>query len=175
MYFNPLFPYGKRPQKEGEILMTTSISIHSSHTGRDAIGEAFPISLGISIHSSHTGRDLTRRGSVRPAKHFNPLFPYGKRQELREDWPEDRHFNPLFPYGKRHGHRHVPTGHRVRISIHSSHTGRDFQAQIYKYPPKTISIHSSHTGRDSRALVTAKAKKHFNPLFPYGKRPVLFP
>ena len=36
--------------------------------------------LSISIHSSHTGRDYKPCMSVGVMDYFNPLFPYGKRQ-----------------------------------------------------------------------------------------------
>ena len=103
-----------------------------------------------------------------------------------------RHFNPLFPYGKRLYHSSKST--EARISIHSSHTGRDvllFRLSrrshshfnpLFPYgkrPPSrrsrlyasTISIHSSHTGRDVMRVAHSLAPQNFNPLFPYGKRP----
>ena len=79
------------------------------------------------------------------------------------------YFNPLFPYGKRQVQYSQVTA-EVVISIHSSHTGRDwswttgtmddanfnplFPYGKRRYVPmyfgleKSISIHSSHTGRD---------------------------
>ena len=62
--------------------------------------------------------------------------------------------------------RHV----RPEISIHSSHTGRD-EEQSGKADPAAISIHSSHTGRDPAGRDPLRRPGHFNPLFPYGKRP----
>ncbi len=57
-YFNPLFPYGKRPALRRRLLGDGLISIHSSHTGRDRISACFgTCPNSISIHSSHTGRD----------------------------------------------------------------------------------------------------------------------
>ena len=104
------------------------ISIHSSHTGRDA-WEVNPKRYPeISIHSSHTGRD-----------------PMGKSVNVR---PKD--FNPLFPYGERRNRAAVK--HAIaQISIHSSHTGRDVCVNDNS-PVQGISIHSSHTGRDSAFL-----------------------
>ena len=144
--FNPLFPYGKRHDGEVGFHVDVAISIHSSHTGRDAKPAARDILSAISIHSSHTGRDRScaRRagyydkfqstlpireetsplfsGRVRlvisihsfhtgrdPAwlslrgndRHFNPLFPYGKRHPSEWLVPYRYYFNPLFPYGKR--------------------------------------------------------------------------
>ena len=81
----------------------------------------------------------------------------------------------------------------VGISIHSSHTGRDYSGRLTGQPsrnfnplfpygkrppdpacrdcPARISIHSSHTGRDAAGGLGESAARHFNPLFPYGKRP----
>ena len=59
-----------------------------------------------------------------------------------------------------------------QISIHSSHTGRDYYRVKYLSSKISISIHSSHTGRDIVCLRIRFCSYHFNPLFPYGKRPV---
>ena len=90
--FNPLFPYGKRPAFRAfscslSLFQSTlpireetlrphghtqkqDISIHSSHTGRDAlVGQVGLMGL-ISIHSSHTGRDFSGGTKNNP----NPLF-----------------------------------------------------------------------------------------------------
>ena len=80
-----------------------SISIHSSHTGRDVTLTAADGTETISIHSSHTGRDTIDGVDLSGDWNFNPLFPYGKRQ------------------------RPDPSQHLPDISIHSSHTGRDFR------------------------------------------------
>ena len=145
--FNPLFPYGKRPNAR-QRASKRSISIHSSHTGRDC------------------QKGENNSGS---AAYFNPLFPYGKRRGLAGGLcREAEHFNPLFPYGKRqigadgilryfefqstlpireetaYARPPVP---ELLISIHSSHTGRD-DPQAGGQSGQPISIHSSHTGRD---------------------------
>ena len=78
--FNPLFPYGKRP----------------------ALVVQHPRHRTISIHSSHTGRDLQgSRPCALQTRHFNPLFPYGKRHRYHGHRDAAGYFNPLFPYGKR--------------------------------------------------------------------------
>ena len=126
------------------------ISIHSSHTGRDASIKGKPKTTEISIHSSHTGRDGTAAACTGWPSNFNPLFPYGKRQERRRRDGRTGNFNPLFPYGKR---------------------------QIFPAPYKVqsnISIHSSHTGRDHARTLPETNPRNFNPLFPYGKRPCSF-
>ena len=191
-YFNPLFPYGKR-----------RFGFHVQ--GRFGV---------ISIHSSHTGRDHCPKETGSAGRHFNPLFPYGKRPVGAERRRKSSYFNPLFPYGKRLCNPGVG-GCQRRISIHSSHTGRDltyimarsrpnaiFQSTLpireetgetrRVQPPAAISIHSSHTGRDNDGMELARLEaisihsshtgrdgkgeglsphpRHFNPLFPYGKR-----
>ena len=78
-------------------------------------------------------------------------------------------FNPLFPYGKRPGDLPFQIVRRA-ISIHSSHTGRDPEPERPAEEPE-ISIHSSHTGRDGTRQPNDGRSGHFNPLFPYGKRP----
>ena len=57
------------------------------------------------------------------------------------------------------------------ISIHSSHTGRD-KDHKGRVLNAGISIHSSHTGRDPQARPRRARRSDFNPLFPYGKRPL---
>ena len=56
-----------------------------------------------------------------------------------------------------------------KISIHSSHTGRD-RGGSAGGGGLPISIHSSHTGRDRRGGCGHGGEKYFNPLFPYGER-----
>ena len=73
-YFNPLFPYGKRPPA-GAALAPAHISIHSSHTGRDTRPVLYAIS----------GMD------------FNPLFPYGKRPGLRRGRAYGQSFQSTLP------------------------------------------------------------------------------
>ena len=55
------------------------VSIHSSHTGRDAISSSSGQPCTVSIHSSHTGRDPLFLVYWIQQPCFNPLFPYGKR------------------------------------------------------------------------------------------------
>ena len=100
--FNPLFPYGKRhtlsvppastkifqstlPIREetkaialanGEVLFQSTLPIREETRSRANIKAL----ATISIHSSHTGRDMRLSISCFRSAHFNPLFPYGKRQ-----------------------------------------------------------------------------------------------
>ena len=124
--FNPLFPYGERLQPVGGLVFDDSISIHSSHTGRD--------------HAAGMNDD------------FQILFQ--STLPIRGETPQPffvgqvvRHFNPLFPYGER-PRRHAGKGFYLRISIHSPHTGRDPDPKGEGRAKVDISIHSPHTGRD---------------------------
>ena len=126
----------------------TGISIHSPHTGRDALrglsllesaafqstlptrGEtgadaSIHAALTISIHSPHTGRDPGGKSHLRPCG----------------------------------------------ISIHSPHTGRDVQPRGAT-ATRQISIHSPHTGRDEIWHSLSSLVLDFNPLSPHGERPV---
>ena len=147
------------------------ISIHSSHTGRNAVSIRYSPRL-VTFQSTLPIREETSGrytpGRCRP--NFNPLFPYGKRLWcIRRIWQV------------------------VQISIHSSHTGRDafgtpstaistlFQStlpireetntgngggSVYIFQ-STLPIREE-TGGPLASFVTAD---NFNPLFPYGKRP----
>ncbi len=126
MDFNPLFPYGKRLESLSGKTDMTAISIHSSHTGRDAFRSSAIIWYSLFQSTLPIREETVRQHPVKGAcKHFNPLFPYGKRRSRSHSPPApSRYFNPLFPYGKR---RTILLILRLarRISIHSSHTGRD--------------------------------------------------
>ena len=146
-------------------------------------------------------------------RHFNPLFPYGKRPGTTVDGLRDVRFQSTLPIreetyyyvdyacmaefqstlpireetaygvGKSTGEGFQSTlpireetfwalslVQMEEISIHSSHTGRDHL--VARNPMDgVISIHSSHTGRDFAPGQPAQWCGHFNPLFPYGKRP----
>ena len=100
-YFNPLFPYGKRPGCSPSRTMTNAFQ--STLPIREETGTKlcnYQVAI-ISIHSSHTGRDGGRADQRHSCTYFNPLFPYGKRR--------DQNFRVVL----------------LMISIHSSHTGRD--------------------------------------------------
>ena len=146
-YFNPLFPYGKR---HGDVVFPRHIriSIHSSHTGRDALHGVRVGFAHISIHSSHTGRDdfLARRQPGR--RYFNPLFPYGKRR-----------FSCPAATGQKIFQSTLPIREETPISIHHFHND-GFQS--------TLPIREE-TGKPFRK---DRHDRHFNPLFPYGKRRV---
>ena len=123
----------------------------------------------ISIHSSHTGRDAVRDGRQDRPQHFNPLFPYGKRQECQSQRRQIHDFNPLFPYGKRPLFRLKKEGVQQHFNPLFPYGKRRVQA-FNGAQGAGISIHSSHTGRDFPAPWGIHSTFYFNPLFPYGKR-----
>ena len=130
-----------------ELWRLKTISIHSSHTGRDP---RFLASLsGLSAFQStlpiREETCLHGEGLFCPS-YFNPLFPYGKRPPAGCRLPGDHNFNPLFPYGKRHVVQH----HRARLQTFQS----------------TLPIREETDPRRK----SAAQQPYFNPLFPYGKR-----
>ena len=212
--FNPLFPYGKRPichnppHTGSEFQSTLPIREETGYKGNGGK------QLTISIHSSHTGRDVHLRLGGGDAEHFNPLFPYGKRHDpeladalpgifqstlpIREETTRGKagwSARTISIHSSHTGRDLMPetvSAMVTPISIHSSHTGRDlivvmvmvvFQISILSshtgrdaagvecaQRPLWISIHSSHTGRDPCRPGSLQAAGDFNPLFPYGKR-----
>ena len=122
-------------------------------------------------------------------KHFNPLFPYGKRPVLfdlllilvtfqstlpireetkgLEELGETSDFNPLFPYGK----RRVPAWGREFIRVFQStlpireETGPSRKKEPKRKFQSTLPIREETRDQDQYC-----AGWHFNPLFPYGKR-----
>ena len=80
-----------------------------------------------------------------------------------------RHFNPLFPYGKRPWSPPCGAGHE-RISIHSSHTGRD-RAGIACHVARRKFQSTLPIREETKFVEAIDNNTNFNPLFPYGKRP----
>ncbi len=145
--FNPLFPYGKRLWEPTEASFHVTISIHSSHTGRDPAW-------------------LSLRGNDR---HFNPLFPYGKRHPSEWLVPYRYYFNPLFPYGKRHL---VHRDYSSEFVFQSTLPIREETGWIGELPAMSAYFNPlfPYGKRRDRDLRTCEKRGHFNPLFPYGKR-----
>ena len=159
----------------GFISMSSCISIHAPHTGRDSrfrrnvdTDKAFqstrPIRgatktakcslyyTPISIHAPHTGRDV-RHSSGLPKKHaFQSTRPIrGATCGVHQHIFLEDNFNPRAPYGAR---RHFRTA------------GRPLQQHI--------SIHAPHTGRDLTPAILRRCPENFNPRAPYGARPASF-
>ena len=130
------------------ILFQSTLPIREETLPSDAPVDAGPL---ISIHSSHTGRDTNVETAQRRTVYFNPLFPYGKRQRGARAVALDMAFQSTLP-----------------IREETKEVDRLIDAL-------DISIHSSHTGRDGHKQQQRPALHNFNPLFPYGKRPVSNP
>ena len=146
VHFNPLFPYGKRPARS------------AAARGPTNFNPLFPYGKR---HYSIVSCSIRRN--------FNPLFPYGKRPFGDFCSGGNFDFNPLFPYGKRplqQRQRRLPGLFQSTLPIREETPAN---APVDAGP--LISIHSSHTGRDSCSGQASWLLLHFNPLFPYGKRP----
>ena len=79
--FNPLFPYGKRPPSRRIILRPSDFNPLFPYGKRRRTMTRPNCPTEISIHSSHTGRDAACGYLSAGDRDFNPLFPYGKRHE----------------------------------------------------------------------------------------------
>ena len=85
------------------------ISIHATHTGRDAHFDSFqPGAIPISIHATHTGRDPSVWTQSYYEQDFNSRDPYGPRCMPKRTRPRFRNFNSRDPYGPRF-HRFLST------------------------------------------------------------------
>ena len=189
-HFNPLFPYGKRRRKS-EPVPGIGISIHSSHTGRDSTVPSRRRCRSISIHSSHTGRDEQQAAPAPAAPAFQSTLPIREETAIKYGNQYIAVFQSTLPIREETCYDCFMKEWRKKISIHSSHTGRDpirsrkrsaGQISIHSShtgrdphndddrPNDGISIHSSHTGRDLGVQVVGGLGTDFNPLFPYGKR-----
>ena len=124
----------------------------------------------ISIHATHTGRDASSRAAFLSERNFNSRDPYGPRCPVSaRPHPLAVHFNSRDPYGPR-SLQPLSGATIEHISIHATHTGRDEQRatryyEIHRFqftrPIRAaigaqkqlrrrfgISIHATHTGRD---------------------------
>ena len=148
-HFNPLFPYGKR---------RVALSVCPGW---------------VSFQSTLPIREETKRPRHDHARvwHFNPLFPYGKRPDGSGSSSVEPHFNPLFPYGKRLLlFSMMGWGGRFQSTLPI----REETAVVpLRLGHQRISIHSSHTGRNLTETRPRSRSANFNPLFPYGKRPAV--
>ena len=82
-------------------------------------------------------------------KHFNPRFPWGKRQEEFCLLQPPSHFNPRFPWGKRPAPV-IFSYSFENISIHASRGGSDGYCNYAIVGGEGISIHASRGGSDGR-------------------------
>ena len=130
-HFNPLPPYGGRPDNVATYQTMQYISIHSLRMEGDILCYNNNKEGGdISIHSLRMEGDICLGESRTTTQNFNPLPPYGGRQFfqnrvsdfrlisihslrmegdefLQLDDGEQRDFNPLPPYGGRLIHTFV--------------------------------------------------------------------
>ena len=116
------------------------ISIHAPHTGRDYnFPERSAIFIDISIHAPHTGRDLCRCNDFRAAVLFQSTRPIRGATFIQF-------------CGK---------GFVLVISIHAPHTGRDQLGDELTKQLICISIHAPHTGRDMGMCKSAAKQRLF--------------
>ena len=184
--FNPRFPRGKRPLRDGDEDRPQDISIHASRGGSDGALKICMSCLSI-FQSTLPAGEATCTGSryLGSQADFNPRFPRGKRRNILASASSPRpHFNPRFPRGKRlkavNGYAHT-----VVISIHASRGGSDkllclhsplrgtFQSTLPAgeatvdcsdtyFNLKRISIHASRGGSDSTVKLSPddRTKQH---------------
>ena len=148
------------------VLFQSTLPIREETKACEERGKIFVIS----IHSSHTGRDATGWALHRILIYFNPLFPYGKRQfELPSDPPPTAFQSTLPIREETCWQARLTLIKRFQSTLPIREETRT--ANVYNQQEK-ISIHSSHTGRDLLLRCVLHALYNFNPLFPYGKRPI---
>ena len=105
--FNPRFPWGKRPSCGLQLRGRRNISIHASRGGSDIWYLGMDVKNKISIHASRGGSDVIFFGFRLHPEVFQSTLPVGEATlwiYLRKNLYS--HFNPRFPWGKRQ-HRRV--------------------------------------------------------------------
>ena len=170
-YFNPRFPWGKRLVARPARAHIRKISIHASRGGSDdspaidyramhifqstlPVGEATAqqtksyLIVDISIHASRGGSDPRHAESRCQKGNFNPRFPWGKRLGIGPP-----------PKVKKIFQSTLPVGEATSVSSLFVCAGN-------------ISIHASRGGSDVDARMMKEFLMHFNPRFPWGKRPI---
>ena len=126
--------------------LPSDISIHATHTGRDAY---------IIVVSTFSCRfQFTRpiRAAITQADNIDPAELFQFTRPIRAAIKGT-----------------VGTRLRFQISIHATHTGRDWQNRLTLQTIK-ISIHATHTGRDQISDVFEPNLVYFNSRDPYGPR-----
>ncbi len=101
-YFNPRFPWGKRPLAKQSVKAAQKISIHASRGGSDHCRCRF----------------------LPWPQHFNPRFPWGKRQKCPRSRPPRKRFQSTLPVGEATAAIFRENG-TMKISIHASRGGSD--------------------------------------------------
>ena len=173
MYFNPRAPYGARLYELTRHFVSTKISIHAPHTGRDTSTPrpkwqptprfqstrpirgatifsllSVPDSTNFNPRAPYGARRLSWTSRSRSLTNFNPRAPYGARQHiwLRLERP-GKYFNPRAPYGARQHH-----SKRAR-SPEYFNPRAPYGARLFANP------------------CSAHGPWYFNPRAPYGARP----
>ena len=172
IYFNPLPPYGGRPQVFGSCQISCSISIHSLRMEGDQgivrrpdfflLFQSTPSVWRetyssdrqteqsiISIHSLRMEGDLPAHVVRFRIPYFNPLPPYGGRRQCRRRNDGHNRFQS------------TPSVWRETSPIFSPN-----------FSPSGISIHSLRMEGDYDSACPFPGRRHFNPLPPYGGRPI---
>ena len=123
------------------VVISTSISIHSSHTGRDCNPTLDDKYLLISIHSSHTGRDSADTIFLHPGVISIHSSHTGRDERINMSKIEIIHFNPLFPYGKRHSRPARTSG---RSLFQSTLPIREETANAYNLSARKVVASAQH-------------------------------
>ena len=89
--FNPLSPYGERHCGATLARADTTISIPSPHTGRDI----FNTIMGENMYKFQSPLPIRGETGVRNSasayyQHFNPLSPYGERQQTHTAFQQEK-------------------------------------------------------------------------------------
>ena len=157
-----------------------------------AVNNDFSAQL-ISIHSLRMEGDMRCAGVSAGLYNFNPLPPYGGRLNCLVLPPGHKHFNPLPPYGGRHSDGHIsvnktpfqstpsvwretpydPSEAEIGdISIHSLRMEGDF-LHILISPAARRFQSTPSVWRETESIRKCLCDRvYFNPLPPYGGRPM---
>mgnify|MGYP000852370309 CR=1 FL=1 len=169
LYFNPRFPWGKRPQLPPCSEAVISISIHASRGGSDRFTLDENPFVSISIHASRGGSDYKITSFFTIVKVFQSTLPVGEATlPVRRSRFSAIHFNPRFPWGKRRSAVCGSTGASLFQS--TLPVGEATFARLRHIQRVNISIHASRGGSDLHDDWLDDCEADFNPRFPWGKR-----
>ena len=149
--FNPRFPRGKRPAGTGRrcyrILFQSTLPAGEATIGRSAICALLA--------------------------DFNPRFPRGKRQGSQKYYSMHHLFQSTLPAGEA---TWPPLEDEGKGQFQSTLPAGEATSRPLQGPLLTgISIHASRGGSDLKGAVDNQTLIDFNPRFPRGKRPDVFP
>ncbi len=190
-YFNPRFPWGKRPGRLREVCKGRGISIHASRGGSDIYVPDKEVFAAISIHASRGGSDSAYSAAGLPVMIFQSTLPVGEATiycflhllildisihasrggsdiYCTSSINSAGNFNPRFPWGKRH--KAVQYMEIVRLFQSTLPVGEATEHRSSVWVDGDISIHASRGGSDSGPFPQIRRPDDFNPRFPWGKR-----